>query len=112
VRLFLSLLLVAACNSGEDDIHERDCDTSPLTYENYGAPYLLTWCVPCHSSELAEADRQEAPVEANYDSHQGVIDNLDGILFWAVESEEMPPVGGPTDDDKDLFAEWIECGAL
>lgn len=51
-------------------------------------------------------------MEANYDSHQGVIDNLDGILFWAVESEAMPPVGGPTDEGKDLFAEWIECGAL
>jgi len=100
-----------ACNSEQDDTEPLDCETSTLTYENYGQPYLLTWCVPCHSSELTEEERQDAPLDANYETLQGVLDHLDKIEVLAVNSDEMPPVGGPEEEEQELFGEWILCGA-
>jgi len=92
------------------------CDTSIVTYENVGAPMMLTWCVPCHSSHLAEDQRQEATLSVNFDTYEGVTAQLDRIYARAVEAVEdggspMPPGGGPSSTDLALLAEWIECGA-
>ena len=108
-RLFLAVLLIAGCK-GEDDVGMECPDDSFLTYENFGEPFMLTWCTPCHSSYLVtEEERQEATEGVNLDSYEGVQSHSDYIQIFAVETDEMPPAGGPSDEERDLLAEWIAC---
>ncbi len=95
-----------------DAVVDTDIECSDLvTYETVGEPFLLTWCTPCHSSTLSEEERQEAPLELNFDTYAGTFAELEEIFEEAVEGEDMPPAGGPTPEERQLFGEWIVCGA-
>lgn len=108
--LFLTLMLVAACKGGEDA--SVACpDDSFVTYENFGEPFMLTWCTPCHSSHLSiPEERQDAPDGVNLDSYEDVVNHAEYIQIFAVDTDAMPPAGGPDDEDRELLAEWIACG--
>ena len=91
-------------------------DDSFVNYENFGAPLMMTWCVPCHSTHLQAEERQNATIGIDFDTYEGVVEHLDRIYVRAVESVEagdssMPPAGGTTEEDRALLSEWIECGA-
>ncbi len=113
--LALTALLLGACS--EPGQPEDPCpDDSFVNYENFAAPLMLTWCVPCHSSHLQAADRQNATVGVDFDTYQGVLEHLDRIYVRAVEAvgedgSAMPPAGGLSDQERVLLNEWIECGA-
>jgi uncharacterized membrane protein len=111
VRSFsLLVLVVLSCNNNEEVFIECPND-SFLTYENLGEPFMLTWCTPCHSSHLTTAEeRQDATVGVNLDSYAEVLEHAEYIQIFAVETDEMPPAGGPSDEERDLLAEWIACG--
>ena len=130
MRLLPSIALVlAACGtdvvqpegegsgsgSGSNEMVEVDpnvCDTSYLDYDNFGAPFVINWCRGCHSSAVPVAMRQKAPADANFD-------NLDQVRMWseriAVRAAgtvpNMPPAGGPSEEERLLLAEWLACGA-
>jgi uncharacterized membrane protein len=89
------------------------CDPNLYNYETVGLPYTWSWCVPCHSADLAEGqERAEAPVDVNFNTYADLIQDLDKIEAWALGVEpSMPPAGGPTEEALALFTHWIECGA-
>ncbi len=127
MRSWLSLLLVAACGtepmgeggegsgSGSNEPTPVDpdvCATSYLDYDNFGAPFVINWCRGCHSAAVPLAMRQKAPADANFDTLEQVRTWSDRIASRATGTmPNMPPAGGPTEEERQLLAEWLACGA-
>ena len=110
-NLAFALVMLGAC--GTDSVPRDDgmgsgsnepemvdpnvCDTSYLTYDNFGEPFMLNWCRGCHSSAVPVAMRQKAPADANFDS-------LEQVRMWGEHiagratgtMPNMPPAGGPS----------------
>jgi uncharacterized membrane protein len=112
-------VLLAACGVGpgaDDPAQHVDPDTcaqtSYLTYESFGQPFVENWCRGCHSSQLPAGMRQMAPANVNFDS-------VDDIRRWSHEiatragtsPATMPPAGGPSDDERAMLVDWLGCGA-
>jgi hypothetical protein len=110
--LLLSFVLVAC---GNDTAMEPDpvCETSILTYRNFGEPFLLDWCRGCHSSGIPEDMRQGAPLAANFDDIATVRDLAPAISVRVMSTAagKMPPADGPSSEERALLAEWLACGA-
>jgi len=95
-------------------LDERPCpDDSFLTYENFGGPFMLSYCTTCHSSMLPADMRQGSPIEINFDDIEDIRMQADRIWIRAADqNQSMPPVGPPSDEDRALLGEWLACGAL
>lgn len=122
----LAATAVAGCDSNEpqgprsdevgdgpwDTLDERPCPSdSIVSFENFGAPFMLDHCKGCHSATLPEDMRQMAPVDVNFDDLQDIRDQAQRI--WARSADHnvtMPPVGGPSDEERRLLGEWLACG--
>lgn len=94
-------------------LDERPCpDDSDLTWENFGGPFVLTYCTGCHHSELPADVRQNAPYAINLESVELVRQNADRM--WARAADQnatMPPAGAPGADEREWLGEWLACGA-
>jgi uncharacterized membrane protein len=109
--LALSTLLLTSCTEASDSADLECPKNSFLSYENFGDPFLLTWCTPCHSSYLTTVeDRQEAPLGVNFNTYEDVLEHADFIKILTIDTEAMPPAGGPSAEDRTLLEEWIACG--
>jgi hypothetical protein len=87
------------------------CETSYLTYGNFGEPFITNWCRGCHSSDLPANMRQMAPVAANFDDLTMVKSWGNKIAAKAGSNPaSMPPAGGPSDEERAMLREWIGCG--
>jgi uncharacterized membrane protein len=114
------LVLAAAC-SGETtatpdgplpDPDSELCEQSTLSYQNFAAPFMITWCRGCHAAGQPMAMRQRAPLNVNFDTADEVRGAKDRILARATGAQPtMPPAGGPSEEERALLAEWLACGA-
>ena len=87
------------------------CRTSSLTYQNFGEPFMANWCNGCHSSGLPSGMRQLAPADVNFDTLAEIRAQSVAILVTTVTDVTMPPEGGPSDDERALLSQWMDCGA-
>ena len=93
------------------------CADSVLTWENFGEPFMLSWCTGCHHSALPSAERACAPCVVNFDQHAGVHPFAAYIelrvLDWAEHegTKPMPPAAIVPDDERALLREYLQCGA-
>lgn len=128
MRSWRELLVVAALVSGcgteyvldeppppADDtplpVDAEACETSYLSYDNFGEPFMLNWCRGCHSSAIPTGMRQKAPAAVNFDTLEDVRTRKDRVAVRAASvAATMPPAGGPTLEERELLAEWIACG--
>lgn len=94
-------------------IQGRACpESSPLTYESFGAPFLLDYCTGCHSSKLDEPKRQGAPLGVDFDTLAGVRSHLVRAYERAADDHTtMPPAGGPSPELRKQLGDWLACGA-
>jgi thiol-disulfide isomerase/thioredoxin len=83
------------------------------TWDTVGAPFVATWCTPCHSSALPVAERSGAPYGVDFDTEADVVAHLDRFQARALDAAGtpagMPPSGGP---DAALLARvqtWLDC---
>ena len=83
-----------------------------LTYENFGAGFLSTYCLSCHSANVPEKKRSGAPLVANFDTA------LDASRYRALmlsktqgNNPSMPPGQTLKAREKAAFAEWLNCGS-
>ena len=106
-----------ACGGGGTDSAESAAVTSPVdcatetNWTTVGAPFVYTWCTPCHSPTLTGADRQGAPEGANFATLadvQGQAAAFEARVF--AESGMMPPAGGPSTAELEAVAAWLDCG--
>lgn len=82
-----------------------------LTYDNFGAGFLSTYCLSCHSAKVPEGKRGGAPITANFDTA------LDASRYRALmlsktqgAKPSMPPGQVLKTKEKEAFAEWLKCG--
>jgi uncharacterized membrane protein len=110
--------IIAAC-SGESsggqpppsDPESQPCEDSTLSYQNFAAPFVISWCRGCHGESQPVAMRQNAPVAVNFDTAEDVRGQAERLLARATgAAPTMPPAGGPSDEERALLAEWIGCG--
>lgn len=86
--------------------------SSTYTYENFGEPFLRSQCLGCHSADLPEGSRQQAPIDVNFNTY-------DEVRQWGVQifadaadgATRMPPAGGPTAADRVALGDWLACNA-
>jgi hypothetical protein len=123
--LIAAALLLVACSDGSsadavgegDDVQpggalaERDCPPdSFLRYDNFGAPFFAEYCTGCHSSQLPDDMRQDAPPGVDFETLEGIRARADAIYLRAADANAtMPPVGGPSDETRVLLGEWLGC---
>lgn len=98
--------LLLACEREEEP---APVDCSGYDWDTVGAPFVYTWCTPCHAE--GASDRSGAPPGVDFDTLEGVLAWLDEVEQRAVIDRDMPPMGGPFDADVDAFAIWLACGA-
>lgn len=113
---FVGVVALFGCGTGETDAETREldpCETTTADYTTVGAPFIQTWCTPCHHSELTGTGRPPGSESVNLDSFELVIEHLDRIELRALgDNPSMPPAGGPSEDDLKRLTLWIECGAV
>ena len=106
------LLLAVACGNDRAIDDTEVCDSSPLTYRNFGEPFLLDWCRGCHSSGLPDDMRQGAPLGVDFDDLDRVRAYGPMIVVRATTATaNMPPASGPSIEERALLGEWLSCGA-
>ncbi len=109
-RALLPCLALAGCIDSAMPIDEATCPPSgtTLTYDNFGAGFLATYCNRCHSSAS-----NGAPPDIKFDTLDEVHAHADRIFIRAAgPNVTMPP--GPDDppaEQRDRLAEWLACGA-
>lgn len=96
-----------------DSLAARPCPSdSVLTWENFGQPYVTSWCTSCHSSALDEEHRAQAPLDINFDDLDGVRAHAERV--WARSGDQnntMPPAGVAPGIERAQLGEWLACGA-
>lgn len=124
--MFMALALLASgCGKDPQKDKEEEETFAPIetfgaecpidnvvSYENFAESWIFRQCMPCHSSELLEGQRADAPLGVDFNTYADVrfwANNM--FLRAAYENETMPPAGGPYPEDRKLFGEWMACQA-
>ena len=112
--LLAGLLLpaLAGCKPYQE-LSDHPCPPqgTPLTYENFGATFLNSYCQSCHGGSAQ--DRKGAPGDFLFDTRDQVVRQRERIFVRsAAGNDTMPP--GPVDPplaDREKLADWLACGA-
>ena len=94
-------------------LDERPCPPdSALTAEDFGGPFMLTYCTGCHHASLPEGERADAPLGVDFETLTKIRAHADRI--WARSGDQnatMPPIGPAPADERAKLGEWLACGA-
>jgi len=103
------LVLMLACNDSNDS-GVISCDREPaLTFDNFGKSFLAKHCTGCHSV-LQEGDlREGAPLGIDLNTYADVLNWADRIEIRSIDNLDMPPGGGPSEVERGMLEEWLEC---
>ena len=105
VALALLALLAPAC--GHPTADAEACQTSGLTYENFGLGFTATYCRSCHSS--VTPDRRGAPDGTNFDTEAEVTGLASSIRRTVLDDGTMPIGGGVQPVDLERLDAWLTC---
>lgn len=105
----LFALLLACTGTPEDTAVVDGCADAPVvTYETFGAGFLVENCQSCHASTAP--DRKGAPDAVIFDTVDDAWAFKERILVRAaIDVPDMPPQGGTTADDRTLLMYWLNC---
>ncbi len=95
-----------------EQLDDEPCpEESELTYENFGGAFIDSHCQRCHSS--GAADRNGAPSSFTFDTVDDIRDHSERIFARAAgDNRSMPPgPEDPPDQEREMLAEWLACGA-
>jgi uncharacterized membrane protein len=118
MTLFLFVpILFWSCLDQDSDIGESFCiHDPPLSYANFGKSFIDLHCVGCHSADVPESHRVGAPLGVDFNTYDHVMDWSERIEARATRAFSdiitMPPGGGPTSSELDLFEEWLYCAVM
>ncbi len=83
---------------------------SEMTWNGVGQGFLLSYCTACHAETVQGGLRYGAPEGIDFDSLTSTRTWDERIRVRTVETQDMPPAGGPSDTERELFAAWLDCG--
>lgn len=110
---WIAIGALASCTDpiGEPPGAPASCEHSDLDYVSTAAPFVVNWCRGCHAGALPQDMRQGAPLDVNFDNESEVRAAADRIRVRATgDRPSMPPVGGPSVEERALVREWLDCG--
>ena len=90
-------------------------DAGSLTYDDFGKPFVESYCVRCHASELTGDARRGAPLGHDFDSLEGILlvaDHIDQLAAAGPDhvNETMPPNGDkPSLHEREQLGQWLDC---
>lgn len=103
------LALLLSCSSGSSD-SAISCDREPpLTFENFGESFMAKHCTGCHSVLHEGNLREGAPLGIDLNTYADVLLWVERIDQRVLDTLDMPPGGGPSEDERAMLAEWLEC---
>lgn len=111
---------VGGCCSEESVIGPRTqsvCPPTPtLTYENFGKPFMESYCLECHAKDKLGDARQGAPEFHDFETpgeiriHAEHIDET-SASGPAATNEGMPPANNPKPSlaERQMLGEYLQC---
>lgn len=116
----LSLVVLAGCPDEPlfGPPTESVCPpTQTLSYENFGKPFMESYCTECHDSHKRGEERQGATSFHDFDTIYGIRAVYEHIDFTTaagptgIVNDSMPPDGEPTPtlEERKKLGEWIAC---
>lgn len=109
----IGFLTVSACSLFYTDIDSYPCPPqgTTLTYGNFGAPFMESYCQSCHGSQ--SIDRRGAPGEFIFDSVEQLQRHRARIFVRSAATNNSMPPGpdDPSEEERKQLAEWLACGA-
>lgn len=112
VGVLVGLLSACGTDVATPVEHDDPCESSILTYENFGELFMLDWCRGCHSAAIPDGMRQGAPVAFNFEDLETIRELAPAITTQATGAmPAMPPASGPSAEERALLQEWLACGA-
>ena len=113
LALALSLSLsLAACGDDGGDGDVLDCESSTLSYDNFGSQFMTNFCLDCHASTVTGGARNGAPVAVNFDD-LSLVQAQAGRIKARVNASSLPPPSfpaAPSATERSDLTEWIDCG--
>lgn len=110
-RALLAIAAIAAllaCSGVGTTIDHHPCPPggTTLTYDNFGAKFVVTWCIRCHGGPNGYSSRSFATID-------DIRANKDRIFVnAAADNDAMPPgPDGPSSEERAKLADWLACGA-
>lgn len=95
---------------------ESTCPSdTELTYELFGRAFMESYCTRCHDSSLTGTARQNAPIDHDFNTLQGVLEVAEHIDEFAAAgpaatNTAMPPNGPtPSEAERKRLGEWLAC---
>jgi len=86
------------------------CDREPpLDWDNWGRAFMTDFCGGCHSVLYGEEDRDEAPLGVDFNTYGDVMHWSGRVLERVSVTADMPPAGGPSEEERAMLEEWITC---
>jgi hypothetical protein len=110
--VLLVALFAMGCASGGDTA-DIDCDRDPpLTYDSWGEGFVSKHCTGCHGSLVTGDQRNGATVGVDLDTYGNVMVFAERFEARVLDPDwpEMPPGGGPTEEELQMLREWLTCG--
>ena len=101
-------LLLSCGGDGSDSAITCDRDP-PLTFHNFGESFMAKHCIGCHSVLHEGNLREGAPLGVDLNTYDDVLQWAERIDARALGSIDMPPGGGPSESERAMLAEWLEC---
>jgi uncharacterized membrane protein len=90
---------------------EPTAECASLRYDAVAEPFVASWCRGCHSAALPPQERQRAPIDVTFENHDELVRWAPRLRVRVVDTETMPPAGGPGAQERALFARYLACGA-
>jgi hypothetical protein len=131
MRRLVILAALAACTASRPTPTGTVCpdpDPMTLTYDNFGKPFMTTYCTMCHDQHLTLSKRNGAPLEHDFDTLEGVLEpvgHIDEQAGWGPDAhndfmptKRCPSVPGgpldtnckqPTGEERTKLALWLAC---
>lgn len=93
------------------------CAETAPRWEDFGEPFMQSYCVRCHDGSLSGSARRGAPSDHNFNTVLEVRRELAHIYVQAGAGDTfantaMPPDGlAPSLEERKRLTEWLVCGA-
>ena len=114
--------LLAACSGPDPTPTASTCPPgNALTYENFGAAFMTSYCTRCHSSTLTGSQRHGAPLFHDFDTRRGILNVGHHVDEYAAAGPGAVNTLMPDDDaaapslaERQQLGTWLACelGAL